>query len=441
MSATSPRNHRLSRLPAFLLVVGCATLLGHASQASAQEGSVASLRAAAKASPGDAAASLALGKALRRAGRFGEAATELGRGALLGGATKAGLVTPIRYELARVRIDERNLGAALAACNALAGKALAAACRAEAHLLQNRAAESLPEAQKALSLEAGLYEGKVAEGRSLGLQGKVSEAEAALRAAVGAADSRPEAHQHLGLLLIAQGKRDAGIAELKKAQAADAADPVVAMQLGEAHAAGGNAKDARVELANATRIRPTFAAAHAALALAALELGDVPSAESAASEAVKLDKNLFNAHVALGRVRIAQSKWDDALKEGEAARKLIPNSAAGELIVADAHAGKGDIDLAIEAYQKAYGLDRTDPSPLVRAARAATAAGRLTTARGFADRVTGDFPKWGPGWVELGDAAAKQGDKPKARSAYETALKAQGPVDKEAVKRKIAALK
>jgi len=421
------------------MLAGASALLAlsFATRAGAQESDLASLRAAAKANPQDAAASFALGKALRRAGHFPEAVAELGHGALMGSATKAGLVSPIRYELARVKIDQRDLGGAIAACNALS-KALAAACRAEAHLMQNRATEAMPEAQKALELEASLYEGKVAEGRSLSLMGKVTEAEAALRAAASSTDGRPEAHLSLGVFLLAQGKRDAGIAELKKARAADASDPVIAFQLGEAL---GATKEGRDAFAAAAKIRPTFAAAHAGLARAALGLGDLPAAEASAIEAVKQDPKLFAAHVALGTVRVAQARWDDAMKEGEAAKKLIPNSASGELIVADAHAGKGDIDLAVESYQKAFGLDRTDPTPLVRAAHGCTAAGRYTTAKGFADRVTSDFPKWGPGWVELGDLAAKQGDKAKARSAYETALKGEGPVDKAAVQKKLAALK
>ncbi len=409
-------------------------------RAAAQEAELPALRAAAKASPGDPGAALALGKALRRSGHPGEASTELTRGAGLPAAGKSGLVAALRYELARVKIDQRDLRGALSACTALpaGAKALAAACRAEAHLFQNRATEAMPEVAKALEIEPGLYEAKVAEGRALVLTGKVAEAEAALRAAVRAADTRPEAHHHLGQLLVVQGQRDAGLEELRRAASADPADPEIAFHLGEVL---GRSKEGRDAFAAAVRIRPSFAAAHAELALASLELGDLATAERAATEAVKLDAALFPAHVALGKVRVLQARWDDALKEGEAAKKLIPNAAAGDLVAADAFAGRGDVDLAVEAYQKAFGLDRTDPTPLVHAARACLAAGRLTTAKGFTDRVTTDFAKWGPGWVEAGELAAKQGDKARARTAWEAALRGEGPVDRDAVRRKIAALK
>jgi len=118
----------------------------------------------------------------------------------------------------------------------------------------------------------------------------------------------------------------------------------------------------------------------------------------------------------------------------------LPNSAAAELVLADASAGKGDIDVATVSYQKAFSLDRKDPSALVRGAEASIAAGRFTTARGFADKATLEFPKWPPAWIALGDAAAKQGQTPKARGAYETALKLDGSFDRDAVKKKLAAL-
>src|SRR4051794_14459240 len=82
------------------LAVAVAIALG-AAPAAAQEADLAALRAAAKASPSDPAASLALGKALRRAGRFDEAALELARGAGMGAAPKAGLAGALRLEQAR----------------------------------------------------------------------------------------------------------------------------------------------------------------------------------------------------------------------------------------------------------------------------------------------------------------------------------------------------
>jgi tetratricopeptide (TPR) repeat protein len=420
--------------------VAVALALGGASSAAAQEADVAGLSAAAKAAPRDPAASLALGRALRRAGRFGEAARELSRGAGLGAAAKAGLTASLRYELARVYVDQHDAKKALAACAGVAArsKALGAACRAEAHLSQNRATLALPEAESALALEPGLYEATVAEGRGLALEGKLAEAEKTLRAAIGANDRRPEAHLSLANVLATAGRKADALAELQKARGADAGDAEIAFQLGQALGTTAAGRDA---LAAAVRIRPTYAPAQAALAEATLTLGDAAAAEAPALAAVKLDPGLYAAHVALGRVRVAQERWDDALREAELARKLVPNAAAAELVAADALAGTGDIDLAVEGFQKAFNLDHGDPAPLVRASLACARASRFMTAKGFADKATPEFPKWAPGWLMLGDLAARDNDRARARSAYERALAAEGPVDKDAIRTKLAQLR
>src|SRR5687768_14341100 len=97
-----------------------AAIAGASAPAAAQEADIAGLRAAAKASPGDPAAALGLGRALRRAGHPAEATTELQRGALLPAAQKSGLANTLRYEMARVKIDQRDLNGALSACKSFA---------------------------------------------------------------------------------------------------------------------------------------------------------------------------------------------------------------------------------------------------------------------------------------------------------------------------------
>lgn len=435
------RERPLAGLPASFalgLSMGIAAAL-FAAGAGAQEADLPALRAAAKASPTEAPPALALGKALRRAGRFGEAAAELLRGASLGSASKGGLNMKLAYELARVRQDQRDIPNAIKACDALGKQsALSDVCRAEAYLTQKRASEALPFVEKAIAADPGLYEARVAGARAFSMQGKVQSAEATFKKAAEIDGARPEAHHWLGDLLLSQGRRDEGITALKKAMAADPGDPEIALRLG---ATLHGSKEGQAALLQATKIRPSFAEAHAELARSSVELGDFAAAEAAGTAAVKLDAHVFLSHLALAQVALHKGRWDDAIKSAEAGRKLVPNAAPAELALADAYAGKGDADLAAEAYQRAFGLDRTDPTPLVRATRACVRAGRPTTARGFADKLISEFPKWAPGWVELGDLLASQNEKDKARVAYETALKGEGEIDREQVNKKLAALK
>jgi predicted negative regulator of RcsB-dependent stress response len=120
----------------------------------------------------------------------------------------------------------------------------------------------------------------------------------------------------------------------------------------------------------------------------------------------------------------------------------VGNHGLAKLAEADAIAGKGNIDLAIEAYEQAASFARDNPAPLVHAARACLAQARPTTARAFADRATQSFAGFAPAWEVLGDVAAANKDKQAAKGAYQKALGApKGRVDKASIKKRLAALK
>jgi tetratricopeptide (TPR) repeat protein len=189
------------------------------------------------------------------------------------------------------------------------------------------------------------------------------------------------------------------------------------------------------------RERPSYGEALRKLADVQLFLGNLDGAKNAAESALRCDSHDAAARVILGRVLLAGDKSDDALRAAQEALRILPNSAAGKLLMADAYAKKGEIDLALENYQTAYGLDHGDPAPLVRASVACHAAGRDTSAKAFGMKATQDFPQWAPAWVAFGDALAGDHEIAQARAAYESALKGRGPVDAEAVRRKMSALR
>src|SRR5438132_1602792 len=87
---------------------------GAPGEASAQLSQIDALKAAAKAQPADAAASLALGRALRRAGKTKEALEELRRGV---NQTRAGALTiDLHWELARTLLARGDFGPAMIQC-------------------------------------------------------------------------------------------------------------------------------------------------------------------------------------------------------------------------------------------------------------------------------------------------------------------------------------
>jgi tetratricopeptide (TPR) repeat protein len=396
------------------------------SEVQAQESALGEAREKVKVAPASAEASLAYGRALRRAGHENDALRELRRGVGLT-AGKADLAAKLTWEIARTQIAQRQFEQAMATCNGLAKVPNAAAashvCKAESHLLWRRGTEAtaeLAEVAKAKDASAEVqYFAKVAEGRVRELEAREADGEAAYKEAIRLAPDRPEAHVYLGAMLHRVGKD--GVPSLKKAVEIDPKDPVAQLELGRALPLGSAESVAALERAVAER--PTYTDALRALAEGYIAQKRLPEAKKTAESVLKIAPNDVFSHVVAGRVALAEGKADEALKEGETASKLMPNAAAAKLLIADAWAKKGEIDLAVEAYQAAFGLDHSDAAPLVNAAHACITAGRITSAKAFARRATQDFPQLFASWLALGDALLADKDKDGARSAYESAKK------------------
>ncbi len=294
-------------------------------------------------------------------------------------------------------------------------------CAAEAHLLWRRGTEAsseVAEVAKAKNASPEVqYFAKVAGGRALELASKDSEAEAAYREAIALGESRPDAHVLLGALLRRTG-RD-GVPSLRKAVAIDAHDAVALLELGRSLPAGGSESLAALERAVAER--PTFTDALRVLADGYVAARRMPEAKKTVDTVLKLAPNDVASHVVAGRLALAEGRPDEAIKQGETASKLMPNDEPARLLVADAWAKKGEIDLALEAYQAAFGLDHSDPTPLVNASQACLTAGRVTSAKAFGVRATKDFPSSAAAWSALGKALDADHDSAAAKTAYDKA--------------------
>lgn len=424
------------------LVLGVAFSMA-ATNARAQESGLDAARDKAKATPMSAEASLAYGQALRRAGREADALTELRRGFSVSGG-KSELAGRLEWEIARTHIARREFEAALGACHSMAKSAAEAAshvCAAEAHLLWRRGTEAEAELAELAKVKTPLsgevqYFAKVAAGRAQELASRDADAETSYREAIRLSDARPDAHVLLGIMLRRTGKD--GVPSLRRAVELDGHDPVALLELGRSLPPGSTESLSVLERSVAER--PTGTDALRTLADGYVAANRLADAKKTVDAVLKLAPNDVNTHVVAGRLALAEGRADDAIKEGETASKLMPNVQPARLLVADAWAKKGEIDLAVEAYQAAFGLDHSDPTPLVNASAACLAAGRVTSAKAFGVRATKDFDGSGAAWTALGDALAADRDVPGAKAAYETAKKARGG-DAAAIDRKLSRLK
>lgn len=445
---------------------GALVVLLGSSAAGAQESAITDAKDKTKTAPTSPEASIAYAKALRNAGKENEALTELRRAQTFATGGQAVLVD---WEIARTHIAKRDFTNAMSACHAItklpgggapaetggiptrAGEAAAAArtCKGEAHLLWRRGTEAMGELAELAKIQKVVtknsvgdeinYAAKLIEGRSKELDSKDSEAETAYQAAIALQPTRTEAHVRLGALQQKSGKD--GTAELKKAVDADPRDPTAQLEYGRALMTDpAKRNDAAAALEKSIAERPTNLEAMRLATEVYIAQNKLSDAKRIAAKVLALAPNDVLAHVVSGRVALADNKPDDAIKEGEAALKIQANEGKAKLLIADAYAKKGEIDLALEAYQKASGLDPLDPTALVNATYACIAATRLTSAKAFGQRAVLDFPNYAPAWVAQGDALAADGNPAAARKAYESGKKVHG-ADVAAIDAKLAKLK
>ena len=441
--------HALRSFPAFALssllpLLALSAAVSVAPEAQAQESQLDALKSAAHANVNDPSAALAFGRGLRRAGHATEAIAELRRGLNLWNARSGDVAASLHMELARTQIARKDFGQAMVQCRVLGAltgpgsAALGHTCAAEAHLLWRRASEALTETTLALAGGAKNYDAKVDEGLAREFELKDAEAEASYREAIGWKSDRADAHTVLGRLLMRTARGEPALVELRRGAELDPTGPEALFELAVALPANAEAVGF---LQRAVHERPGYGDALRKLADVQLYLGKLPEAKKAAEAALTVDAQDSGTHVIYGRVLLAEGKPDDAIRAGQSALKILANSAKAKLLIADANAKKGEIDLAVESYQGAYGLDHGDPAALVRASEACHAAGRNTSAKAFGMKATTEFPQWGPAWAAYGDALAADHEDAQARVAYESALKGKGPIDAGALRRKMAALK
>ncbi len=406
----------------------------------AQETALGPLREAAQKATTDPSAALALGRALRRAGHPDEALLQLRRGAALQTGHEPGNAILLHREIARAYVDKRDFGQAVVACRVVGaqtgGGPAGHACMAEAHLLWRRGSEALAEAALALANGSHVVDAKIAEGRAYALTLDEAKAEASLREAITWDANAADAYVALAEVLESTHRHDLAVDALKKAAQLDPASPDAAYALGRALPPG---PEAIVSLEHATRDRPTFTAAWTTLATDLLAQNRAADAHKAAETALHGAAQDVNAHVLMGKVWLAESKPDDALREAAVALGIVANSAPAKLIVADAYAQKGEIDLALEHYQAAYGFDHTEATPLLHAAAACIKANRTTSAKAYGTKATTDFPSLAAAWVMLGDALVADKEGPAAKTAYDKALTLPN-VDATSVRAKIVAI-
>jgi tetratricopeptide (TPR) repeat protein len=417
-----------------LLVSTLALALG-TPVALAQEGAVPALQQAAKAAPNDAAAQAALGRALIEAGRLKEADAQLRTASRLAKGSIESL-----YDVARVQFATGDYKKSRNACRDLTAKdanhVLSHVCDARALLVWRRASRAFEHLDKAIALDPNNAEARLALADAKRMQGDFAGAIDAYQKLIASA---PSADAYLGLALVhtVQNRSAEAVAALEKAHALDADDPDVLFELGR-RVPGARAVEL---LRKALAGRPGWVEPELDLAVAQLRAGDAAGAE-AALRAVR--KKLPDNPVAVAQhaaALVALGRYPEAEPELQKALKAIPNDYDAALALARLYEHTERHEEAFTQYRSAADLKRESPEALVAAGRLGLRLQRATLATALLEKALERAPKSAEILALHGDALLARGDKKGAKEQLQRALSGEGPLDRAAVQKKLAAIK
>lgn len=411
------------------LLVAALTLFPAVS--SAQESSLAGLRAGASTPAG----AIALGRALRRAGHFEEAAR------VLNGVRDPALRTEARWEAARVRMDQGAYRPAQAACNAIPVGQRRRICLARAYLVWHRVALAERELDAARSMTAGDGELQLATGDARRMAADLPAAESAYREAAQTMPDRPEPLLGLGALAeVAQHLNEAEAA-YRRAVAADPLDPQSALALGRfLLRQRGNAAEALPLLRRATTDRPQWPEALTVLGDALVATGDAASARAAFESALRLSPTESGAQAGLGRALLGLQLWAEAEAPFRRAIAQVGTDASAYAGLAEVLEHTQREPEAMQAWDAAIDRAPGDAAIRLRAAELAHRTQQNALARAYVDRVLTDAPRHAPALVLRGIIAAEEGDRNAARAALTAALSGEGSIDRAAVEQRLREL-
>lgn len=197
----------------------------------------------------------------------------------------------------------------------------------------------------------------------------------------------------LGKAYIGYGDGASAEKELQRARGTEIADDVLAPDLATAYYMQG--EFAKVVAMNwplnaGKDVQASFAAV---LADAHISLGDHTQAEASISRGEQIHPGTLQLQAALGRLRLAQNRYEDARQVLEDLTKTHPDFGRGWSLLGDLYQSQGQMEKAIEYFGKAIGTRFYDYSDLVKQTQLYIQLKQLDAAQRNLDNLKKRAPK------------------------------------------------
>lgn len=184
-----------------------------------------------------------------------------------------------------------------------------------------------------------------------------AEASETFRVAIKDSPERPEPHYWLGVSLAQEGKKAEATKELETALTMGPDNKEALLQLVTADLAEGKTDVALNRVTKQIRAAPQSGAFYNILGFIHERRNEIPAAEAAYAKAVELDPRLVDARVRLTQLMVRTGRFDPAIAQGEAARKLDSRNVSALIALGVAYQRKGLVPNARQAYEQALAVD------------------------------------------------------------------------------------
>lgn len=189
----------------------------------------------------------------------------------------------------------------------------------------------------------------------------------------------------------------------------------------------GRSGPALEEFREATRLAPDLAKVHAEIAAVHAVPGTIwgrlDLAEDSAREAIRVEPNQAEGHVALGRICAQQEDWAQAIAHYEKAIEVEPDDTDSYLALSDAYAARRDVAQAIQLIGRAWEISgRSEYAAALRRGDAHAGARDFRRARDEYQRATNLAPDQPAPWIGLGNWCESTSALSEAAEMYRKAI-------------------
>ncbi len=238
-------------------------------------------------------------------------------------------------------------------------------------------------------------------------QGQLAQAERLYRQVLAADRANPQATHFLGVCLFREGRRDEGLAQLRRSVALAPSNDVFWVNLGMLLIQSNLLEEAVASLRRAVAARPDSSQAHNFLGVALQNAGRYPEAVASFERALELNSADDTVHNNFGYALLQHGEVEAASARFRRAIEINPDNAMAHNNLGNALRALGDPAGSLASYRRAVQVDPGIPMARFNLGRALLDAGEAEAAYEHLRAAVRIAPEFGAAWQWFAEVLAR----------------------------------